>query len=147
MLKYHRPRTGFIFRPGTVAIRNLPEMRWEGAAISIHRVSSDIFMNVLGLGRHKRIRDRLTIFIVAGTRLFDERFVSSDRFANWMTRYRSWHADVQTWMSENYSGFDCVRFRCVLREGPSIPYWPTAGGLHNQCVNQLRGKLMFLGSI
>ena len=147
MLKYHRPRTRFIFHPGTVEVRYLVDMRWEGAAISIHRDRGDIFMNVLDLRRHKRIKDRLKVFIVDGSGLFDERFVSPDRFADWMTRYRSWHTDVQTWMCENLSGFDYFRFRCVVQEGPSIPYWPTAGGVHNHCVNRLRGKLMFLGSI
>ena len=106
-----------------------------------------VFMNVLNVGRHNRTRNHLANFIVDGSELFDERFDSADRFAHWRARYESWHADVQRWMSENLSASDSIRFRNVVREGPVISYWPTAGGVHNRHVNQLRAKLMFLGSI
>ena len=104
-------------------------------------------MKVPGVGRRNRNKGQLASYIVAGSELFDERFVSADRFTDWMTRYESWHGDVQRWLSENLSATDSIRFRNVVRVGPVISYWPTAGGVHNRHLNQLRAKLMFLGSI
>ena len=104
-------------------------------------------MVTVDVGRNTLAGNQLASLKIAGNTLFDERFVSPDRFVGWIARYEDWQAKVQSWLSRNLSVSIVFRFRDADQEGPMIHYRPVSCGNHQRHLNALRAKLMYLGSI